>query len=251
MEKSQEQERSPQLYNKSNYIILPGRTHGKHEFEDLFVAKYRLRSDDLVRKVAKNLGLRAMNTRSGLFGRAFIGEIDWNNALKLNLSLKGETLSPRRFIDFKELLEFGLNGGAVYDGTGKKIKDLRVIKVVYYEIFAKKDPWRGEWLDAYFEENDIKGEYSISYNHYLSGKELKPGISEPLQDCLRIKEYLFHLRFNGQGLPIKEENFNYFPPYNNSVAWFYADSGRAILSCDGDPSDTDSSLGVRHARKKF
>lgn len=37
---------------------------------------------------------------------------------------------------------------------------------------------------------------------------------------------------------------------NNYVAWFVADSVRAILYCDGDPSNTGASLGVRFARNK-
>jgi len=36
---------------------------------------------------------------------------------------------------------------------------------------------------------------------------------------------------------------------NNFVARFYADSGRAVLYCNGDPSCSYSSLGVRFVRR--
>lgn len=38
---------------------------------------------------------------------------------------------------------------------------------------------------------------------------------------------------------------------NGSVAWFYADSYGAYLSCGGDPLDSDSALGVFVVRKKI
>ena len=40
-----------------------------------------------------------------------------------------------------------------------------------------------------------------------------------------------------------------FNKENNYVARFLAYSGRACLSCDGSPADTDASLGVRFRKK--
>ena len=258
MAKAKEHEEISEIYNKSNYIILPGRKHGVHEFDDLFVAKYRLRADkyrlradNLVRKTAGTLGLRVKNTGVGLSGSSFIGDINWEEALKLNLALQGETLSLRRFIDLKELLEFGLGGGKVYHGTGKQMHDLREIRAVYDEIFAAKDPWRGESIDAYFIQDPKSRQLYINYNHLLSENNLRPQISEPLEDYLTKEENLSLLEYNKQGLPIKCEGFYYYPPKNNSVAGFDASSGGVGLSCDGDPAVTVFSLGVRHARKKF
>ena len=37
---------------------------------------------------------------------------------------------------------------------------------------------------------------------------------------------------------------------NGYIAWFYADSGRAVLVFDGDASSSGSTLGVRFVRKK-
>ena len=52
-----------------------------------------------------------------------------------------------------------------------------------------------------------------------------------------------------QGLPradVKKGSINYWKPLtdNNSVAWFNANCGRAILNCNRYPSNQVSSLGV-------
>ncbi len=246
----EQKEKNSKIFDKSEYIILPERTHGKHSFPDLYVAKYRLRADNFVREKAKSLGFRVKNAGRGLNGKTFIGEINWDQALKLNLALWGETLTLRRFIDFKELLEYGLQGGKVYHGTGKKIDDLREIREIYDDLFAKKDPLRQVHLDAYFVENE-SGKLTINYSHYLENRKLVPRISEELEDCIMESEGLRSISFNPQGLPFYKEEIIYWHPIDNSVAGFCADSGWADLDCDGNPLDSVPSLGVQHARKNF
>ncbi len=241
--------KASRIFDKSKYIILPERSHGSHSYDDIYVAKNRLEADNLVKKTARSLGFGVSNMGLNLNERLFIGNIDWNEALKLNLVLGGETLSIRRFIDFKELLEYGIKGGKVYHGTGKQMQDLREIRAIYEEIFAKKNPWRGEHLDAHFEKKS--GELYIAYDHYLGNDELIPKISEKLEEGTMCSGKLESISYNAQGLPFLQEEIYFGNPLNGSVARFVANSGRADLNCFRYPADTVSSLGVRHARKRF
>ena len=93
-----------------NYIILPGRIHDSYEYPDLDVGMHRLSYGAEVKQVAKTLGLKLQNTASEENGHRYIGKINWEQALKLNLLLEHLTLNPRQFVDFKELLEEGIKG---------------------------------------------------------------------------------------------------------------------------------------------
>lgn len=248
--KEKEMQKDSEIFNKSEYIILPERYHGSHSYPDLYVAKNRLRADSHVKTTARDkLDLKVRNTRCDLGNRLFIGNITWDEALKLNLVLGGETLTLRRFIDFKEWLGYGIEGGKVYHGTGKQMHDLREIRAIYKEIFAKKDPYRGEHLDARFEKKS--GELHICYSHYLRNNKLVPKISERLGKDIISSDKLDLISYNSQGLPFLKEEIYFYDSTDGSVAWFDAGSGRAILGCSGNPLSSNSSLGVRHARKKI
>ena len=119
------------------------------------------------------------------------------------------------------------------------------------EILEKKDPWRSEWLDAYFiYKND---EMYIAYDHRLVGNTLRPSHTQKLEDCLEEEEYIDLMSANSQGLPtkkVKKQEIYYYPPSKNTIARFVANSGRADLYCFGNPSYADAALGVRAARPK-
>ena len=109
------------------------------------------------------------------------------------------------------------------------------------------------WLDAKFsEENNV---WKIGHNHKViqKGKDKSlEGKTETLESCIR-KDCFVDLEFNTQGLPIRKsqnqnykqgENIYYWHPRNKTVARFYADSGRAFLSCGRNPSGSNRALGV-------
>src|SRR3989344_5841175 len=133
----------------------------------------------------------------------------------------------------------------------------KILELILDDIFEKRDPLRGEWIDALFNINNnllyikydnriingdlIPGQIRTSSNHLLKGA----GIGINLDDWLNTATI--------HGLPprkIKNGELYYYAPLedNNCVAWFYADSVGAFLSCNRDPSSSDPVLGVRHAR---
>lgn len=131
---------------------------------------------------------------------------------------------------------------------------------VYKEITEVRNPWRTEWLDAYFK---IKGkDLYINCNHVLDPKgNLIPKNSEILdKNTLRgdktpgisLDDYL-DSNHTSQGPPtkkVKTGDLFYWCPRsdNNAVARFNAYSYRAFLSCNRNPYYRNSILGVRAVR---
>ena len=248
------------LADLENYIILQRKVHNFYEYPDMLVSMHRLGFNSDVEKAAKQLGSTLKDTAKEYEGKGpgYIGSIKWEQALKLNLLLGGETLSPRQFIDFKELLE----SGKAFDGKGVKVPNSRLVQILN-EIRTVRDPYRAEWLDADFKvldkkENIVsdpkKGRLYLLSRHIIQAGVLDPQYKADIEGkYLDSNSQIDEKSFNEYGLPTKKGNgFNYWSPPkdNNSVAWFYAYSVRAGLICYGLPDDSYSGLGVRHARKK-
>nr|MBI4156355.1 hypothetical protein [Candidatus Woesearchaeota archaeon] len=224
-----------------NYFLLPGRRHGKYEYFDLRVSMHRLGFpiDTMYDLATKALGFRVENTAQEKNGTSYIGNIDYGEALRLNLALGNLTLNLRQFFDFKEYLE----SEKVYDGNGK-IVDNRKVESVWNEIFEKRNPWRGEHIDARFENKN--GIWYMHRDHRrLVNGILAASYSEPLEEGLMEDDKISDVHINEQGMPVRKHSFNYWHPRNDSVARFWAGSGRVGLYCDGNPQDSNSGLGVR------
>jgi hypothetical protein len=133
-----------------------------------------------------------------------------------------------------------------------------------YEFFTKKtkgDIWHGEWQDAYFIEKgkklyvrrlkdftsknkpiffkgtDVTGEYLSSDNY----ADITQRSNITAQGLLNVKD--------SRSSYVEGENFYFWTPKNRTVAWFGVNSDKAYLYCDGDPTVTNASLGVRYARR--
>ncbi|MFH1972465.1 MAG: hypothetical protein ABIJ18_03250 [archaeon] len=161
----------------------------------------------------------------------------------------------RQFVDFLKLLK----GGKAFNGQGNKIPKNQLEQILK-EIIEVRAPGRAEWLDADFKvKSDI---LHINYNHRTVGGQLQPNQSEVLQPYLDQNktpgiglEYWLNNATSRHGLPpanTSDGSLYYWAPMsdNNSVARFDAYSGRASLSCDGNPRDSNSSLGVRPCARK-
>jgi len=251
-----EEEKSTNIsnaFNLEDYVFLKGRSHGNYSYPNLIVSMYRLPNVPDVEQTAKKLGFNTANSAEENNGRSFIGNINWQQGIKLNLGLGGRTLSPRQYADFLGLLK---SGNAV-DGNGRKIPKKKLTEV-FSEIIQVRDPYRAEWLDADFKYSS--GKLWIHSNHRLVNGNLDAGYKKELESCLMkdrtpgIDLDYWIKNATMQGLPpINNPNgkLYYWCPDkdNNSVARFDADSGRAYLDCCRGPSYTDSSLGVRHVRE--
>ena len=258
---------STSISNKEDYLILQGAKHGNYEYGDLLIAKRRLALGKEVEQAAQALGLTNFTDKGGnkSFGNTalitnghaydYIGSINWEQALNLNLSLGGFTLNPRQHADLRQLLQEGADGRAkVCDGAGKEVSS-QELSIIYDDILKKKNPWEGEWLDSKFEQQN--GVWKMIYDHRLDAGGNLTGKTEDLEACIMEKDCFVDLAFNNQGLATKEssnqnyeqgKNVYFWHPRNGSVARFGAGSGRADLVCGSDPANASGRLGVRVAR---
>ena len=155
-------------------------------------------------------------------------------------------LNPRQFFDFVLALD---SGKRIYNGNGKLV-DSSIKTRILDEIMAKKEPWKGEWLDAYFVEKEGKLYIQSSHTKLADGR-LVPMTSEPLEKCLMTNCYTDLRNINRQGLPIKESKKHeiyFWHPANGRVSWFGVNSVRAGLVCDRDARYSGAGLGVRPSK---
>ena len=216
------------------------------------VSKYRLSHNLQYYLIATALGIDVptFNTAKELNGHPYIENINWEQAMKLAL-LFGLPPTLKDHQLYREILDQGRKGErGVYDGEGN-IVDSQECERLYDGLMGRGGPWRGEYLDAYFERGENEVFYLLS-DHRLQDSILIPQKREELV----YSEYMHHgfmdtNFFTNQGLPTKrtedvgQSNLFYRFPQDKSVAWFVADSDWVSLDCSRDPQYSISGLGVR------
>ena len=231
---------------KSDFIILDGTRHPRHQYPDLFVSIHRLGYDSEVEEAAKRLNLSLGNTAKEHDGTGYIGNINHEQALNINTAIGGFTLPLLYFADMLyQLIETIKRKRDTYNGNGNTIHP-RILEDMFDEITEERIPWRGEHLDAEFGEN------TITYHKFVGGKFIK--VTEKLEDCL-MRDKAIDLKGwignpTSQGLPrknCKAGGLNYWCPVEGRVARFVAGSGRADLDCDWNPQNSFAELGVRYS----
>jgi len=130
---------------------------------------------------------------------------------------------------------------------------------IYNEITEVRDPWRAEWLDADFK---TKGKDLIVNYHVFdeNGKIVRNSEVLDKNTLMKDKTPGIDLEYwlnnsTEQGFPTKKTKsgdlYYWYPRKDdNSVARFFAYSGRAYLFCDRDPSGRGSDLGVRAVKQR-
>ena len=147
------------------------------------------------------------------------------------------------------------------NAKGKKV-DLGLLKKIWDDITEIRTPWRAEWLNVKFSKKPynfligLSNQHLITYDKIMDNGDVKQVTEELDQDTLMqdklisLEEWLKNP--NSQGLPgksISDGNLYFYHPKDNSVARFDAYSSRASLDCFGNPSYSNSGLGVRFCRK--
>ncbi|MBS3146160.1 hypothetical protein J4471_00505 [Candidatus Woesearchaeota archaeon] len=211
--------------NDKGYIFLEGKSHGSYSYRDLLISCEK-----------SHFGLNWFNAHHALHRE---------NSFMLNI---------RQYVDFLSLLKIGRG----FDGNGQRIDESILLKMAY-DILEIKDPWQGEWLDADFKVNPTDKSLIINYDHRTFNNKLQPAHFILLEDYLSdnknpgidLEQWIDTL--TRHGLPpsnIKSGNLWYFAPINNSVAVFFANSGRAGLDCNRGATYRSPGLGVRRVKIK-
>ena len=251
------------IMSRENYVILEGRDH-----PDLLVSMHRLTlSEALPASVKYNL-VKTLFNRAGkddngnqnpLDPSGFLGYLTNGEAQKI-VTCSTITI-PLQYTFVPDIDQFRrflgvLRSRKAFDGTGKRIRKSRLNEVLD-DITKVREPYRGEHLDGLFSRKDEK--LQITYHKFNSDGRLE-SVTELLDEDtliedrtpgISLEDWINNPTF--QGLPrknVKSGSLYYWCPKENFVARFGANSGGADLSCDEDPSDSSSSLGVRVARVK-
>ncbi len=219
----------------------------------------RLAYSPEVQKAGEKLGVNYQNTSKDLLRRSFVGNNNWFNSLKFNLALGNKTPNLAEFNNIGFVLFQGMQGKLkLYNVSGKEI-DKQILQNYFNDIYAVKNPWRAEWIDADFKVEDRK--LYLKDNHILDKDgNLISSRTRKLQKNILMQNKTpgisltdFLTNPTQQGLPNKETkkgDLYYWHPLsdNNSVARFNAVSCGAYLSCDRSPSNWYANLGVRAVR---
>jgi hypothetical protein len=236
--------------NPADYIFMEARG-GKEGYPDLWVCKYRLSADPIVQEAGRKIGLDLRNSAKEANGRGYIGNINREQAVRLNLALGGRTQNFRISSDLFKLLLSGKG----FDGNGIKISKSELDSILE-EIASARSPYRAEWYEDFFTQGEDG--LVLNKNYRLDGRDLVPGYSEKLKPCLMenktpgIELSSWARQPTSQGLvrkSTKNGDLFYWYPRANSAVGFYAYSGGADLSCSGDPQYSNSWLGARHVRE--
>ena len=148
--------------------------------------------------------------------------------------------------EFREFVNYLRNG----------YSDRQEAQQILDEIYKIEGNWRAENLDARFEK--VKNDLFVNYHKFDDKGDIVP-VRERVAPCLMknktpgisLDDWLANA--TPQGLPLETVNAGelyYWASVDGAVAWFVANSGRADLDCDRDPTDVSSSLGVRLVGRK-
>lgn len=235
----------------SDFIFLQGIQRGPEKRPDLLVGKYRLSAEPVVQEAGRKLGLRLENTAEEQNGREYAGNINREQAIRLNLLLGGRTADLRLAKDFLALLY----SGEALDGNQKKVEKSELTQIAN-EITEPRAPWRSEWFEDCFTERDDR--LTLEKHYALKGEVLVPQYSHKLTTCLiedRIPGIDLQSWLNNstaQGFPKKSvksgELYSWHPRPNRTVR-FGADPDYANLDCSRYPRNSYPWLGVRHVRE--
>ena len=141
----------------------------------------------------------------------------------------------------------------LYDGNNKPI-DKPEAKDIWEYLTTGHRGGCWTWFDAFFKQDGNNPIY-METNHRVvgSGNSKKLSSKRVNLDSHVSENSYVTLNFNKDGLLTAKsslnkykqgENIYFYSPVKDKVARFYSNSGRAFLNCSGDPSVTDSSLGV-------
>ncbi len=181
---------------------------------------------------------------------------DWYGSHRKLHEQSARMLTLREFADFLLLLGSmsSIQGiSIVENGLGQKLATIER-EVLYHEITDKRDPHRGEFLDAYFIDDSGNGSPNFIDFNYRSEPNgtFGPKNHELLEDYVKANVRVHLKDFNRQGLPTAPfiGGFGFYEPERNNVAVYEANSSWSGFNCQFDPDDIDGSIGVRFAYEK-
>jgi len=168
---------------------------------------------------------------------------------------------PRIFgTHFNNVLEAKQGKRKLHYADGQREVEQSLVEEMYEhmttnfkDVYGARLAGAWTWLNAKFVEGNGFNNMNLETITGIKNRKLE-STNERLLECLNDSNY-FDLKFNSQGLAdkgsesakqaySKGQNMYFSKPVLNYVTRFVADYGRAYISCDGDPTDASSGLGV-------
>jgi hypothetical protein len=157
-------------------------------------------------------------------------------------------LTPNDSLNLDYALIQGINEKIhIFDGNGNKIES-NELSLILDNRHAPTGDWRAESLDAKFKNGQVSFYEFKNGTYTLVTEQLSENTLMVVKRIDLVDFVINPDSHTPQGLPskvVKEGNFFYFPPTNNTVAGLVAFSDRAYLSCIRDPSNSGDSVGGR------
>lgn len=229
-------------------IILPGKKHENYRYEDLVVSMHKLGYSRSIENIANHYGFEVHFPSKESNECNYIGGVECGNFLLLNSALGNMTLNLRQLFDLKNLLTEGVFfKKKIYNGKGDQIFQY-ILKDIYSEIFLKRNPLRGEFIDNAYSSN-INGSLIYSSNHRLENGALIPQRIGIVEKYLKEPCFIDSESCTSAGLPIKEGwDLYYIPPVNDSVSCIIANENTVIIDCSVPRKTKDYAIGIRPVR---
>ena len=214
------------IENTKSYIILEGRSDGSYSYPDLLVA----------------------TDRSHCYK-------DWYEAHESLHKENSFMLNLWQFVDYLRLLRTG----KVFNANGNYL-DSRKLEVILNVLLKIRNPYRAEWLDAYFKVDPTNNSLTINYDHRTVNGKLVPIHKKEIikfsveTEGIDLDSWLSS-SINIHGLPyfsaIKGSTYYYTPTRDkDSVARFFANCIDSGLHCSIQPFNFDDFIEVRAAKLK-
>ena len=193
-----------------------------------------IRRKDLIKRITKD---DEFHLSKGLY----LSKNNWKNQILKLDDIKAKMTPARDSIDL--IIDLG-HGKRMYDGDGNLISSTEK-QFISKNITERRDPWRAENLDNYF--HNFNGQYYMDSEHVVINGSIVNLKSVPISFVRDEDGWTSFKYFNEDGLAtkLKGKEVYFYPPNDNTVAGFYADSGGAVLDCDEYPSYSDPERGVR------
>ena len=245
---------APDFQGNESYILLPQTS----EHPDILVGQTRLVYTPTMEQISKSLNINPQNNnnRDPLYKEGYLGSINYQQAIDLNINLGGFTIPINLYVEFLNKLR----SGNALDENGNPV-DSRILEAILDDIYTVRNPWRLELINGRYKiKEEKKGKKvihtgQIRYINFDSAGKLIEDTEELDEDTLmddkRISLDEWLRNPTPQGFPRKDVadgEFYYYFLRDGAVVRFDADSDRAGLFCDRDPTFSSAVLGVRRAK---
>ena len=234
------------------------------ESKQVIIPKIQINTDDFIQLDINGLyGNKVLISPYELLG---FNNMNYENTHKKLLKNGLYMPTPEIFMEFfMQVLNAYDGKSKLFNAKGKQLSTQEITDMYKHlttdhkDIYNQNHPGVWTWLNSKYKLSAPILLNGIWYRELILGLDESDNFitkTEQLEDFVEkdiYKDTYAQLKFNKQGLPIKEDknqsynqgkNIKFYPPIDWRVATFSAEVGRAILKCTWIPDVWHPALGV-------